>query len=122
MLPCPQSYLQTIVVRDVVVVVAADYCFHHIEITSLHLVKVPTLSMGLGASLNGRCEVVLNKCLTHHRNVVVEVATDNDRGIRVLLDDVFGDIHNLLRSFLQLLLLPWLNVAVEEVDGMVGDL
>ena len=42
--------------------------------------------------------------------------------MRVLLDDVLGDIDYLLRSVLQLLLLPWLNVAVEDLDHMVGDL
>ena len=54
--------------------------------------------------------------------MVVEFPTDDDRGMRVLLDDVLGDIYNLLRSVLQVLLLPWLDVAVEDLDGMVGDL
>ena len=60
--------------------------------------------------------------LTHHSHVVVEVSTDDDRGMWVLFDDVLGDIHNLLRSVLQLLLLSWLDVAVEDLDHMVGDL
>jgi hypothetical protein len=54
--------------------------------------------------------------------VVVKVPTDDDRGMRVLFDDVLSDIHYLLRSVLQLLLLPWLDVAVEDLDHMVGDL
>ena len=51
--------------------------------------------------------------LTHHRDVVVEVATHDDRGMRVLLGDVPGDVDNLPRSILQVLLLSWLDVAVE---------
>ena len=54
--------------------------------------------------------------------MVIEVPTDDDRGMRVLFDDVLSDIHDLLRSVLQLLLLPWLNVAVEDLDHMIGDL
>ena len=54
--------------------------------------------------------------------MVVEVSTDDDRGMRILFDDVISDIDYLLRSVLQLLLLPWLNVAVEDLDHMVGDL
>ena len=78
--------------------------------------------MGLGAALNGRCEVVLHQCLTHHRDVVVEVATDDDRGMRVLLDDVLGDLDHSLGTVLELLLLSWLDVAVEHLYDVVADL
>ena len=78
--------------------------------------------MGLNATLYRWGEVASCQGLTYHRDVVVEVPTDDDRGMRVLLDDVLGNIDYLLRSFLQLLLLPWLNVAVEDLDHMVGDL
>ena len=54
--------------------------------------------------------------------MVVEVPTDDDRGMRVLLDDVLGDIHNLSCSVFQLLLLPRLYVAVEDLDDVVGNL
>ena len=60
--------------------------------------------MGLGAALNGRCEVVLHQCLTHHRDVVVKVPTDDDRGVRVLPGDVLGDIDNSFGAVFQLLL------------------
>ena len=122
MLPWLQSYLQTLVVRDVIVVVAADYCVHHIDVASEHLVKVPTLSMGHGAAFNCRCEVVLHQCLTHHRNMVVEVPTNDDRGMWVLPGDVLGDIDNSFGAVFQLLLLSWLDVAVEHLYDVVADL
>ena len=78
--------------------------------------------MSLSATWDCRSKVASSQCLTHHSDVVVEVPTDDDRGMRVLLDDVLSDIHNLPRSVLQLLLLPWLDVAVEDLDHMVGDL
>ena len=81
-----------------------------------------TLSVSLSATLYRRGEVASCQGLTHHRDVVVKVPTDDDRGMRVLFDDVLSDIHYLLRSVLQLLLLPWLDVAVEDLDHMVGDL
>ena len=78
--------------------------------------------MGLSATFNCWSKVAPCQGLTYHSDVVVEVAADDDRGMRVLLDDVLGDIDYLLRSVLQLLLLPWLDVAVEDLDHMVGDL
>ena len=78
--------------------------------------------MGLSATLYRRGEVASCQGLTHHRDVVVEVPTDDDRGMRDLLDDVLGDIDYLLRSVLKLLLLPWLNLTVEHLDHMIGDL
>ena len=54
--------------------------------------------------------------------MVVEVATHDDRGMRVLLGDVPGDVDNLPRSILQVLLLSWLDVAVEDLDSVSADL
>ena len=78
--------------------------------------------MGLGAALDCRCKVVLHQCLTHHRYVVVEVSTDYDRGMLVLPGDVFGDINDSFGSVLQLLLLSWLDVAVEHLHTVATDL
>ena len=78
--------------------------------------------MSLSATLYRRGEVASCQGLTHHRDVVVEVPTDDDKGMRVLFDDVLGDIHNLPCPVFQLLLLPRLDVAVEDLDSMVGDL
>ena len=78
--------------------------------------------MGLSATCNCWSKVASRQGLTNHRDVVVEVATDDDGRMWVLLDDVISDIDYLLRSVLLLLLLPWLDVAVEDLDHMVGDL
>ena len=102
MLPWPQSYLQTLVVRDVVVVVAADYCAHHFAIASEHLIKVPTLPMGLCATLDCWGKAVLHQRLTYPSNVVIEVATYDDGGMQVLSGDVLGDINDSFCSVLQL--------------------
>ena len=78
--------------------------------------------MGLSTTFNCWGKVASCQGITHHRDVVVEVATDDDRGMWVLLDDVLGDIHNLSCPVFQVLLLPRLHVAVEDLDSMVGDL
>ena len=78
--------------------------------------------MGLSATCYRWDKVASCQGLTHHRDVVVEVPTDDDRGMGVLLDDVLGDIHNLPCPVFQLLLLPRLDVAVEDLNHMVGDL
>ena len=115
-------HLQTLVVRDVVVVVIADYRGGDFQVASEHLVKVPSLSVSLSATWDCRSKGASNQCLTHHSDVVVEVPTDDDRGMGVLLDDVLGDIHNLSCPVFQLLLLLRLYVAVEDLEDMVGDL
>ena len=122
MSPKFHSHLQTLVVRDVIVVVIANYCICDFQVTSEYLVKVSSLSMSLCATWYCWGKVASCQGLTHHRDVVVEVPTDDDRGMRVLFDDILGDIDYLLRSVLQLLLFPCLNVAVEDLDHMVGDL
>ena len=78
--------------------------------------------MGLGATLDRWGKAVLHQRLTYHSNVVVEVPTDDDRGMRVLPGDVFGDIDNFLGTILQLLLLSWLDVAVENLHTVTTDL
>ena len=62
--------------------------------------------MSLSATLYRWGEVASCQGLTHHRDVIFEVPTDDDRGMRVLLDDVLGDIDYLLRSVLQLCCSP----------------
>jgi hypothetical protein len=54
--------------------------------------------------------------------VVIEVTTDDDWGMGVLLDDISGDVHDPLGTVFQLLLLPWLDVAVEDLDSVLADL
>ena len=116
------GHLQTPVVRDVIVVVPTDHSIRHLDVASEHLVQVTTLPMGLRATCNRRCKVALCQCLTYHRDVVVEVAADDDRGMRVLLDDVLGDLDHSPGTVLELLLLSWLDVAVEDLDNVVANL
>ena len=78
--------------------------------------------MGLSATLYRWGKVASCQGLTHHRDVVVKVPTDDDRGMRVLLDDVLCDIHNFPCPVFQFLLLSRLDLEVEDLDHMVGDL
>ena len=54
--------------------------------------------MGLSATLYRRGKAVLHQRLTYHSNVVIEVATYDDGGMRVLSGDVFGDINDSFSS------------------------
>ena len=78
--------------------------------------------MGLSATLDRRREVVLSQCLTNHRDVVVKVPADDDRGMRVLPGDVLGDIDDSLGAVLQVLLLSRLDIAVEDLECVSADL
>jgi hypothetical protein len=59
MLPKFDSHLQTLVVRDVVIVVTANHRIHHVEVASEHLVEMSTLPMGLSATHYCQGEVAL---------------------------------------------------------------
>ena len=48
--------------------------------------------------------------------MVVEVTTDNDQSIGVLVNDISDDICDSLRSLTKVLLLTWLKVAVQNLD------
>ena len=78
--------------------------------------------MGLSATLNRWRKVALGQCLTNHRDVVVEVPADDDRGMGVLPGDVLGDIDDSLGAVLQLLLLSWLDITIEDLDSVSADL
>ena len=47
--------------------------------------------------------------------MVVEVTTDNDQSIGVLANDISNDIGDSLRSLMEVLLLTWLKVAVQNL-------
>jgi hypothetical protein len=47
------------VVRDLIVVVTAYYCVHHINVASEHLVEMSTLTMGLSTASDCRCKVTV---------------------------------------------------------------
>ena len=52
-------------------------------------------------------------------HVVVEVTTHNDRSMRVLPDDVPRDFRYPFGPLLQVLLFPWLEIAVKDLDVLV---
>ena len=54
--------------------------------------------------------------------MAVEVTAHDDWCMRVLLDDVFGDVHDYFRTVLQFLLLSWLDVAVEHLNDVLANL
>ena len=75
--------------------------------------------MCLSATCNCWCKAAQCQFLTDHRYVVVEVTTYDDRGMRVLLDDVLGDLDHSLGTVLEVLLFSWLDVAVEDLYDMI---
>ena len=87
-----------------------------------HLVEVTALSMGFDTRVDCRCKVERRQLLDDVSHVVVEVTTDHDRSMRVLPDDVSRDFRYPFGSLLQVLLFPWLEVAVEDLDVLVTEL
>ena len=54
--------------------------------------------------------------------MVVEVTTHDDRGIRVLSDDIIDDDQDSFGPVLQVLLLPRVEITVENLDIRVPEL
>jgi hypothetical protein len=67
------------------------------------------LSMGLDATLNCLSKVALSEYLAYHIEMGVVVPTDENREMRVLFDDINGDIDNCPCSVHHFLLLPKLD-------------
>jgi hypothetical protein len=122
MLPWLQCDFEALMVGDVVIVVTANDYVRHVDVASEHLVKMSTLTMSLSAALDRWCEVALGECLTYHRDVIVEVPADDDRGMKVLLDDIPRDIDDLPCSVLPLMLLSRLNVKGDYLNSVATDL
>ena len=81
-----------------------------------HLVEVATLAMSFDTRVDRQCKVERGQLLNDVAHVVVEVTTDNDRSMRVLPDDIPRDFRYPFGPLLQVLLFPWLEVAVEHLD------
>ena len=84
-----------------------------------HLVEVATLAMGFETRVDRQCKVERGQLLDDVAHVVVEVTTDDDRSMWVLPDDVPRDFRYPFGPLLQVLLFPWLEIAVEDLDVLV---
>ena len=81
-----------------------------------HLVEVATLAMSFETRVDRQCKVERGQLLDDVAHVVVEVTTYDNRSMRVLPDDVPRDFRYPFGPLLQVLLFPWLEVAVEYLD------
>ena len=54
--------------------------------------------------------------------MVVEVTTYDDRSVRVLSDDILDDVQDSFGPVLQVLLLPRVEITVEDLDICVAEL
>ena len=54
--------------------------------------------------------------------MVIEVPTHDDRCVRVLPDDIFDDVQDSFGPVLQVLLLPRVEITVENLDIRVPEL
>ena len=69
--------------------------------------------------VNRQCKVEGRQLLDDEVHVVVEVTTHDDRSMRVLPDDISCDFRYPLGPLFQVLLFPWLEIAVEDLDVLV---
>jgi hypothetical protein len=81
-----------------------------------------TLFVGLSAGFECASEIQGPQFLYDVSHVVVKVTTYDYRSIGVLSDDISGDLDHPFRSFLQVLLFSWLQIAVENLDIFVAEL
>ena len=92
------------------------------HVPSEHLIEMAAKSVGFGALLQCGGELHRSQLLDDEVHVVVEIATDDDRSIRILFHDIPHDIGDSLRAVLQVLLFSRLEIAVENLDVGVAQL
>ena len=122
LLPQSQNDFQHLVVRDVLHVVLTNGAARGHHVPHEDLVQLSSLLVCLRALLEDASEAILPKLPCEGRELSVEVAADDDWGMRVLIDDVLGDLDHSPGTVLELLLLSWLDVAVEDLHDVVADL
>ena len=87
-----------------------------------HLVDVAALAMSLSAWVYRRGEVEGPQLLNDVRHVVVKVSTYDYRSAGVLSDEVPDDLCHSCCPVLQVLLLSWLEIAVENLNVFAAEL
>ena len=93
----PQSDFQHLVVRDVLHVVLADGAARGHHVPHEDLVQLASLLVRLRALLEGASEVILPKLPGEGRELLIEIAADDNLGVSVLLDHVLYNLHDSLR-------------------------
>ena len=88
LLPQSQSDFQHLVVRDVLHVVLTDGAVHSLHVSHKYLIQLASLLVRLRALLEDAVEAILPKLLGEGRELVVEVAADENLGVSILLDHV----------------------------------
>ena len=78
--------------------------------------------MSLSAGVDSRVESEWSQLLDDVSHVVVEVTTYDYQSIKVLSDDVSGDLYHPFRSLLQVLYFSRLQIAVENLNLSVAEL
>ena len=117
-----QGGLNALVVRDLVAVPRAQDDFPERHVANEHLVEVAALAVGLSAGVDCRSETEVPQLLDDIRHVVIEVTTHDNRSAGVLSNDVPNDIHDPHCPFFEVLLVPWLQVTVEDLNIYVTQL
>ena len=92
------------------------------HVADKHLVEVAALTMSLSPTRYRRLEVVLHQSFIHRHYVVVKITANDDRSIGVLPDDIPYDVQDSLGTVLQVLLIPRMEIAVENLDIRVTQL
>ena len=109
-------------IGDFVTVPITQSDFPDFNVPCEHLVEVATLAMCFSAWVHSGGEVERPQLFDDVSHVVVKVTTNDYRSIGVLFDDVPHHFCHSHRSLLQVLLLSWLEIAVENLDIVVAQL
>jgi hypothetical protein len=110
------------VVGHLVTVSATQEDIPDCHVANEHLVEVATLAMSLSTRADCRCKVERSQLLDDVCHVVVKVTTDDYRSVWVLPDDISYNFRDSHSSLLQVLLLSWMKIAIENLDIVVAEL
>ena len=109
-------------IGDFFTVPRAQDDFPDFHVPREHLVEMSTLTVSLSAWFYCCGKSQLPKLLGDVRHVVIEVTTHDYRSIRVLSDDVPHNFCHSHSPLLQVLLFPWLEITVQNLDIVVAEL
>ncbi len=117
-----QGHLHALVVRHLVTVPVTQDDLDDCHVANEHSVEVATLAVTLSTRSDCRCNDKRSQLLDDVVHVAVKISTDHYLGVGVLPDDVSDDFRDSHSSLLQVLLISWMEIAVENLDIVIAEL
>ena len=111
-----QLHFDAIVISDSVIKLVVYHCVDYTQVPRENLIELIPLFVGCDIRLQCSRKVHFQECTLHHFKVIVEVAADYNRTIRVLCKNISSDLEYSQRSVFTVETITTLQVNIQELN------